>query len=286
MQWLLWITLAWGAVSETEWQSLVGQTVRLESTTGMQLEGEILSLTQDTVRIQRSRDGRVVEVRKDEVSTALNLSAPPPAPEPALEAAPEAAPQPEAQVQPAPQAEPEPVPDPEAAPHETSTAPGPPGVASGTQTQPMPAPPAAKPAPPAPQEPKVNSEMLYRDGYTAGQLQAAAERNTGPLVISGCLVGGATAVGCMSPLPSLGCLLGAGTLALAPGYYGLAWPLLEEPKMVAVPTEDPAPYAVGYAQGYLAEAGKRRAQAAMVGGATGLLVGALVGVTVANSAGL
>ncbi len=128
--------------------------------------------------------------------------------------------------------------------------------------------------------------MLYRDGYTAGQLQAAAERNTGPLVISGCLVGGATAVGCASPLPALGCLLGAGSLALAPSYYGLAWPLLEEPKMVAVPTEEPAPYAVGYAQGYLAEAGKRRAQAAMVGGATGLLVGALVGVTVANSVGL
>ena len=56
--------------------------------------------------------------------------------------------------------------------------------------------------------------------------------------------------------------------------------------MVAVPSEDPAPYAVGYAQGYLAEASKRRAQASMIGGAGGLLVGALIGVTVAANAGL
>ena len=37
MQWLLWISLAWGAVSEAEWQELAGQTVRLESTSGKQL---------------------------------------------------------------------------------------------------------------------------------------------------------------------------------------------------------------------------------------------------------
>jgi hypothetical protein len=36
----------------------------------------------------------------------------------------------------------------------------------------------------------------------------------------------------------------------------------------------------------LAEAGKRRAQMAIIGGAGGLLVGALVGVTVVNNAGL
>lgn len=128
--------------------------------------------------------------------------------------------------------------------------------------------------------------MLYRDGYTAGQLQAATERTGGPILISACLVGGATAAGCMSPIPALGCLLGGAALAAPPAYYGLAWPLLEEPKMVAVPTEDPAPYAVGYAQGYLSEAGQRRAQAAMIGGAGGLLVGALVGVTIASAAGL
>ena len=83
MQLLLWITLAWGAVSEPEWQALVGQTVRLESNSGKQLEGKIVSLSSETVRIERSRDGVLVEVRKDEVSTALNLSAPPPKPPPA-----------------------------------------------------------------------------------------------------------------------------------------------------------------------------------------------------------
>lgn len=128
--------------------------------------------------------------------------------------------------------------------------------------------------------------MLYRDGYTAGQLQAATERTGGPILISACLVGGATALGCMSPIPALGCLLGGAVMAGPPTYYGLAWPLLEEPKMVAVPSEDPAPYAVGYAQGYLAEAGKRRAQSAVIGGAGGMLVGALIGVTVAANAEL
>ena len=83
MQWLLWISLAWGAVSEAEWQELAGQTVRLESTSGKQLEGKIVSLRDETVRIERTRDGLLVEVRKDEVSSALNLSAPTPDPSPA-----------------------------------------------------------------------------------------------------------------------------------------------------------------------------------------------------------
>ena len=275
MQWLLWFTLAWGAVSETEWQNLAGQTVRLESINGKQLEGTIVSLGDETVRIERSRDGLLVEVRKDEVSTALNLSTRTPAPS--------LAPEPE----PAPTPTPTPGPEPE--PAQALPAQAPPGSPSGTHTQPMPPPavdPAAEKAPLASQTPRVNPEMLYQDGYTAGQLQAASERTGGPILISACLVGGATVAGCMSPIPVLGCILGGAMMAGPPAYYGLTWPLLEEPKMVAVPSEDPPPYAVGYAQGYLAEAGKRRAQAAMIGGAGGLLIGALVGVTVANNAGL
>ena len=283
MQWLLWISLAWGAVSEAEWQELAGQTVRLESTNGKQLEGKIVSLRDETVRIERTRDGLLVEVRKDEVSSALNLSAPTPDPSPAQQPTDTTEPVTEPMTEPMTEPVTEPVTEPE--PAQATPEEAPPGDPSGTHTQPMPPPavdPAAKAAPLAPQTPKVNAEMLYQDGYTAGQLQAATERTGGPLLISACLVGGATVAGCISPVPVLGCLLGGAMIAGPPAYYGLAWPLLEEPKLVAVPSDDPPPYAVGYAQGYLAEAGKRRAQTAIIGGAGGLLVGALVGVTVAN----
>ncbi|MED5370851.1 MAG: LSm family protein [Myxococcota bacterium] len=279
MHWTLLLTaLALGAVAQSEWDDLQGHTVRLESTEGRQLTGTLLSQTDTTLRLRRSSDGALVEVPKDQVSSVVDLS-----PAPAQE------PQQEEEVGTAASTHPDP-PPPDPAPSTPST-PATTGEDTLAQTAPQTPPEPANPVEQqiqetlkpvkVPAQKEVSSELLYRDGYTAGQLQAATERTFAPAAISACAVGGATALGCVSPIPALGCVLGLGTLGLPPAWYGVAQPLLEEPRAVAAPSEEPAPYAVGYAQGYLDETGKRKAQAAMLGGTAGLLAGALVGISVA-----
>jgi hypothetical protein len=322
MNWLLWIHLAvstaFAEVPEETWPELLGQEVVLTNPDGRTITGTVVRLTDDTVRLRRSSDDRLLEIHKAQVDTAALLNPPEPVdtPEPEPEPEPVApdvdqsadalleralGPETEETETPEDPAEPETdggsdaegviLDSPEDAVDAAAegyddalaTVDEAPRPTTSAETQPDPEPEAE--AEVGPKAPKAYGPSQYQQGFSAGQLDAGNESVLGAFALGACTAGACTASGCIVN-PAVGCLGGVALgVPIAPAWYGVIDPLLDEPDLLAQMSDEDPEYAVGYVRGYTDELRRRRALMAAAGAGTGVLIGGVTGAVVVTIRG-
>lgn len=327
MNWLLWIHLAvstaFAEVPEETWPELLGQEVILTNPDGRTITGTVVRLTDDTVRLRRSSDDRLLEIHKAQVDTAALLNPPAPVepppvvpePDPVAPDVDESAdalleralgPSDDAPADPPPADDPADPPAPDDPPAQDdggtdavllespqdavdaaaegfddalATVDDAPRPTTSAETQPD-AKPDAAPAPP-----KTYGPSQYQQGFTAGQLDAGNESVLGAFALGACTAATCTAGGCILN-PFFGCLGGVALgVPIAPAWYGVVDPLLDEPELLAQMSDEDPEYAVGYVRGYTDELRRRRALMAAAGAGTGVLVGGVTGAVVIGARG-